>query len=888
MEDSEITKLERKSLGANDYAAVKELNAFMKFADGDRIRYKNTRIDLEAGKANNRFDAYTYCFLFGMFNQNGKIRSFGELKDLVANAVYMQACSPIHDRNNSREDNTIKHITYKSIENGEKYLRRFGGIGCGELVYPYEKVKRYYALKWAAEVMEERWKEYDRKFYEKEKEQRRLRKAGRKYVQVERGTEYLKAIEMADQTDILAEDIRMSCRSEEGTFRWNDYLDALWREVQYRLEQEKKENEEKDEADENIFNYHLGEINTKIQGIWFSKSYRDVMQSNVEKCKEIITVYKRMEALVLAMGEATGERFGSFWCRLHSLTEEQPSYEMEYWLNTDGNFMHPNGVRYFLYQLQKEIGKRVEAEKEKIAKLQLGIQDLTKQDETQIKKKRKIFKQVYRKYSGSLKNLYDCAEHIAYKKVLEQCDGYVERLIKNYEYFYDNYNELLEEFKEECKLLEEEFQRTKGTIQAYVCVDQECRDKIFNMLHERQSFMQTGTVLSYRIFELMQNQIQNRSKSGDLSMQFKNHWVENLEREYSDILDMNILHAIDMEELCKNGRKSDAIRMKGWIEQVKKNLIAPFLQYSKESGEQQGISICCYNDELLNEHGYFKDVVRWLDDQESVHDSFYCSKYQLMFYRSFVGLDADEVLDYIHYDENKGEGGGDAFLSYQDTLDYMGKNAIHNAQITPHIDKGWHSYLNLPDSDLQYQKYKELEIAQAFLYAVLQKKFRHENNLENNKKDKYYYTVESDLVEFPNLMEFHRYLYENNWQVRRLNDELYRRIAEERAKQNNLVDNLIDNYEDGIFGILLQYFDEIELYKQDRFMYKLLLEAVWQLILMSREGESDVVSEDCRMKMKSEWDKIKDNDNKNNARLQSFIKVAESFFRENKIPNDEG
>ena len=119
-------RLEQDSVDANAYAAVKELSAYMRVADSREDRYRNLNEGVE--KNANMTDAmgygkaYDYCFLFGMLNQKGRgVHSFEDLKNLVANAVYVQACSPLHDKNSSMEDNTIKHMMQLAQKRGENF-----------------------------------------------------------------------------------------------------------------------------------------------------------------------------------------------------------------------------------------------------------------------------------------------------------------------------------------------------------------------------------------------------------------------------------------------------------------------------------------------------------------------------------------------------------------------------------------------------------------------------------------------------------------------------------------------------------------------------------------------------------------------------------------------
>lgn len=153
LEDDVDSTLEVQSLDANSYAALKELSAFMQIEDGDsgQGRYQELKGAFSFGgkrRANGGgwWDhSYEYCFLFGLRNVKGHgTHSPVDLQNMVARAVYMQACSPMQARNSSREDNKVRHNSMLQLKNSEAHLRHFGGIGCGELCYPEEQLWEYY------------------------------------------------------------------------------------------------------------------------------------------------------------------------------------------------------------------------------------------------------------------------------------------------------------------------------------------------------------------------------------------------------------------------------------------------------------------------------------------------------------------------------------------------------------------------------------------------------------------------------------------------------------------------------------------------------------------------------------------------------------------------
>lgn len=843
------TRLEQKSLDSNAYAAVKELSAFMQMADDRQGRYSDLAITL-AGSDTSSYDkyqnmAYEYCYLFGMVNGRGKrMHSFAELKALVAQAVHMQACSPMHDRNSSREDNTIKHITYKMLEEGKKKLSRFGGIGCGELIYPYSILKKYYALEWALESMESSWQAYDRKYLELEQEQREKKKLGKKVIPICRGTEYVNSISLAEDTDRLAERIRslwMGAASEP----WKDYLDAVEAEIGRRVEERRKGRCQSDTQDEKMF--------LELLELMVNKAYRK--GKKITMCNEAVMFFKRIKPEILGIAaEFQGQQTAHFF-ELHEPEQEQQTFYLEYWLQKDGEFIHPNAVRYFLYQLQKAVEEKLEMLERRMEQGKWIRNRLDrKQTVNSWKQKRAIkVKEEQRNYIQAYNELYQYVRDQISKRVLEKIQNYVRQLVENYEAFYDSFGEMLIVFAEEKELCMKELDRDTGIPKSYVCADDSCRRAVFEEMRKRPEFQQTGSALSYKIYELMHEKVETGIQRKRHFQTIENYWVEDMEEKFRDIFDMNILHAMDREGICRNGRHLRSEEMTERIKLVRKILIAPFLQYDKMAGEEQGISICCYNSCLNEEHGEFLKTVRWLQEHEGVDDATYCDPYRIMFYRSFVGLDAGKVMEYLHWDRKKRfKGNGKAFRFYEQTLLDMGKSVNGKSQITPHLDKGWHSLLEIPDTDSGYQHKKELDIAKALLYGVLSGVIKREAHGYS------FLFYDSAGVKYDSLSEVHRCLYYNLQAQKMLSDSMKREIEQDYRNGENKFLQRVINYKDGIFQILIDYNAELPIGKRDRMLNEFLIAAVSLLLEACLERDKEDVETEKRRLLTEEWKKHKE------------------------------
>lgn len=858
LEGSVHSSLERKSLDSNAYAAVKELNAFMRMADGDKSRYDHIHMLMaqedSAGYEKCQGAAYEYCYLFGMANERGKrVRSFEELKNLMANAVYMQSCSPIHDRNSSREDNTLKHITYQMLENGKNYLSRFGGIGCGELVYPYEKLKEYYALRWAVSVMGDEWQKYDVSYKKKDDIEKERGKSGKKKNLIVRDKEYINAIEAADSTDLLAEQIRNSCQIEnENKMLWEGYLEALWNETAFRIK-ETRERKRKDYAsDEHAFDEFL----QQLKG--------DQPRKARKACaNEVISLYRKLKPEILRMALEMSEVWKGEWFKRHPLLEEQSVFHMEYWLKKEGQFIHPNAVRFFLYHLKEYIEvvlSREERQKES-CNSRFKARD---QDHIQIRfLTGKICSDIYKNYEEAWNALYEYVEHQTYIYILKACQEYVNKLIKNYEVFYDNYEDMLLDFDEEKMLIEEELGKTNGITRCYVCADAECRDAIFKKISGERQFHRTGTNLSYRIFELLQESVDNMREQKGVFREIKRFWVEDLEQEYGDQLDLNIISAMDQEEECKYGRHASLNDLKDRITNMWGLLVSPFLQYLKTNGRQQSIELCCFNSELKAKDSRCRDMARWLLEIGGVDDPYYCSKYELVFYRSFVGLDAYEILEYLHKNQSLYQYGGRAFRYYQQTIKDMGKSKDGQSQITPHIDRKWHSLLNLPDLDSDYQEKVELLIAIAFLWA-----YYTELCYKDGERGYVFAFAGGQGKRFATLMDFHEFLYENIETADNLVDYI--------KLNRKYCDQLKEAFKgDDFLEVLKEYNTEISYDRQNDVLNELLVKAVWETLSEISEGEKEKIEKEVHEKFTKAFGKM----NMDDVKLEGIRRIIENRLK---------
>ena len=149
------TQSEKDSIRCNGYATLKEINAFMMKGSGffDTVpelqRYRDLCVTVPnatSGIEKLSCLPFDFCFLLDRADSNsGIMPSMAQYISSAAQAIYEQNIGPMSFSSSSKEDNILK-LCIRPETLGRC---RFGGIGSAQLIYPYESVRDYIALNWA-------------------------------------------------------------------------------------------------------------------------------------------------------------------------------------------------------------------------------------------------------------------------------------------------------------------------------------------------------------------------------------------------------------------------------------------------------------------------------------------------------------------------------------------------------------------------------------------------------------------------------------------------------------------------------------------------------------------------------------------------------------------
>ena len=142
-----ITPEQTENVYANAYASMKELNAMIMSLGGDgssiNLEYKPNQLNSEGMRDIALKDwPYDYCYFYDKEDTKGRVLSgFKDYISMIENNLYLQVFGPISDRMYSNFINEMRGTIRKNGRN------IYGGIGVGELSYPYNDIVDYCVYK---------------------------------------------------------------------------------------------------------------------------------------------------------------------------------------------------------------------------------------------------------------------------------------------------------------------------------------------------------------------------------------------------------------------------------------------------------------------------------------------------------------------------------------------------------------------------------------------------------------------------------------------------------------------------------------------------------------------------------------------------------------------
>ncbi len=742
-----VGQAERNTLKANAYATLRELDAFLMKGDNtlheryrDSVSMKFPRVGI-SGYEEYSVRPYDFCFLFDAQNADGgKLNSFDDYLEHAANCIYAQSMSPMNKRSNSSEDNTIRKLANQRGRN------RYAGAGASMLIYPFEDIRSFIALKWARQSVSSQWLVFDNMYREICLENSKKMESGIFTQNPDAADFYVKQIDaLAKQEDPFAKAIVNSCiRMEADGFtkssdRWIDYINAILNKVGNDIEA----------GSDDMSSAH-DQVVAQI--------------SNLEKdLDEFVTAYHEMEkyrkrSMIYVQGVEQSLAYAMFNPPKDRNIDQKQDYKLEsYMLTTDGRFLHPNAIRYLLIKILQELKKHekgldyeLKEAKEYFESFEKRTFDNPETDEEEtvedladMKAGKGPFKkkspydpdEIKRKYRQYLKRVDESMIQEAQHYVIVKGISYIDSMIKAFESFYNTLESKVDSIDSRINDIYKKYDARRGSTAVYVAASRKCLDRMYERKPYKGSAVSIDSELAQEIYYKVLQYANMREKPGNnryFGALFDDgiigYFKTSVMREYGSEIDIDIISAIEMEAVYEcNPEEADNIDTLLYtakkIEDTRK-LSCPFIE-SPLGEAREPIHACTFNKSLAPDKG--DDSPRAQLIKKNLMNSGGSPdedvpKNMIMFYQSFYGLRANDLGKFAPsvQSETYNRPTGEYFRAYYDLVKGIHPSPHFSKEITPHIDRWWHLVSKMPDLDDDNQRKQENEIYAAFFWGLIE------------------------------------------------------------------------------------------------------------------------------------------------------------------------
>lgn len=725
---------ERRSLNANGYAAIKELNAFTMLRDRqiDRWRYPDLKIELPNGHEQKRkyyYSPYDLCFLFEKQNQDDKhLLDFDESKRNIANCVWMQTVNPVLEENGSLEDNLFKIV---STASKDKRYERFAGMGIAQLKYPYKDMEPYFSMVMAETVVKNDWYAADIAW---ERQIEIWETEGEGTLQIQKEEFYLDFAENKSEWEKFTKQVKEDA--------WCDtYLEGVKQLTTKRFE----DNPGKELSEyQNSLDTLLGDGDNYNPDEWG--------ETRVQKFDEAYDKIIQEQKLILV-------RNRDFLCQKLLAEFQQPKrnhlgwkeYQIEYWLLGKDGARSPIENRYFLVLLEKnlkarqeELDRNIEELREKGEKYQQTIRKLRDFSKRRIRRGTREFKKCVREMRSSFEAILDRFRLELLNEIYKELFNRVENLWRVYDTLLRDYIEWVNEEKRELKKnLLDHVENHDGRTIRLVCSSATCLERMEEIVRSsaRDSTLEASFAGKFCIEVLRQ---QDRGADAD-AKHLKSFWIDSYTKAAGAKLDVDVLTALENEACWEYEKKhkkvldkedklyNDTVRryMKDEAFGKLRNIFVRAFLRIPNAKHRHVMQMCIYPSGIPKDNVLLNSIVdkelKKYQGRENSEDT--CGeKYQIDFYRAIFGVSASEISAFLHEDEISPLPSGDGYNDYTVMIDSLDWQNRRENFLTPHIDWRWHKITAVPELSEEYGKIRYGNLLKATLFGLLIGKIKHNDN----------------------------------------------------------------------------------------------------------------------------------------------------------------
>lgn len=738
---------EHNQVRANAYASIKELDAITRTARGlldprvgvtIDLEYKPGQVDIEGRRKHaitSKQRPYDFCFLYDYENVTGEnLRGvYYSYMMQVARSIYIQLISPIGDRQFSQEDNQIRDLIRQEGKN------MYCGSGVSTLIYPYEQIVNYCALKWAVSGLDDSWLLLDKIYLEEMISYENDLRNGMVREKPDRGKRYVENLNALEQEENAQAFIRQIVRQVRvvgergvlGEYKADLLLDVVNEHVRTLLDTDEDlavlgSQCKVDEVKLNVKNKAAAEISRVEDSLFF-------LQKEIER--------KAPEYKTVVMYQALGlDNFSTG-------KKESRNHSLNTWMLSKDEAVHPVSVRYIFYQLAWRLEERVQElrsenrqMKEKIKKYD-SVFDLADTSHIESAGERvrlalnqgfvgAVFKNQFKDFieeytTKSMQQLRVLQNYkqsylleLVYTSLLKDIKG----MIGEWERFFNGLVDTRNSLLNELNLVEQMLNNKNDPTMDYILAARSTMGNIWDKLRPNLITDVMPSEISEKIYLSFFSYYVDNLK-GERTEQIKvetlyrenvlDYCSQELKRRFTDSLDMDAVTAL-REEGILNGipfAELDtyvASRIKPLLNQAR-----PFIPGVNRARE-------------LVYWGLNPDSIKQLNDNtkqdifgghEIVDQAF--SQYEIICYRSHYGLQVEDFPKFAaeNRTETHSQEAGSYYKAYKTLVNRL-VNEGSEREVTPHLDKRWHLQAFMPDiNDIEVQRDRE-KIDRAFILGI--------------------------------------------------------------------------------------------------------------------------------------------------------------------------
>lgn len=734
---------EIENVRANAYASIKELNAITRNAAGSadaniniELEYKPNQVDSQGRLAHvisQRNLPYNFGFLFDFENtEKNNLKYFSNYINQVIRATYLDLFSPISNDRFSKQDNQILSM----IENNG--MSRYCGAGVASLIYPYQDIVQYFALKWATDSLSSDWLRIDEQFESDFRQYERDLKSGiprEKPILADRYREIL--FQLANQQNPLpfyklsysAAHI-LDKRGEIGKPKAELFLEAIERRIESLINSDEKlrtlqgqcsldENRLKDIAPAK------DEVTNREEALYY---YEQAIRTFIHNTKNYL-----LNEITLQDGD-------------HQQMVSGDDYKLNTWILKQPEPMHPVTIRFFLYQVERILEQRIKDMTPTNDMLEKGIDNYKRAydlDDTEdiiesatdrldktsrqgffgklLGNQFKDFVNEYIDKSGKqLNNLNRYRRDRLVELLYRDLQKALQDMSSEWEKYFKNLRDVRTTLTNELNIAAAKHENASDPTIIYVLASLDSKNKLWESIRLDLVDDMLPKEISQQMY-LGQYKRFIKKRKGDYLTEQLASTVEEMyradvlnwcmdETKKIDALQLNLIRALRKEAQMKAMPDSEINRYIKDKVTLLNNLARPFVPAVNDATEinSWGVNPQCTAEMAGTER---KDL---FGDSDLVEHAAF-SPYEIVRSRTIFGLTIDHFTKFYCGDA-MGTNAGEYYKAYNSRIR---KLTQQGNTVTPHLDKRWHLQAYLPEISQQRVQEDRTNINRAIISGVI-------------------------------------------------------------------------------------------------------------------------------------------------------------------------